>query len=42
MGLTNRELENELSRIAVSEADDTIVVQTPIPLLAACELFQNY
>lgn len=42
MGLTNRELENELSRIAVSEAADTIVIQTPIALLAAGEVLQNW
>ena len=35
MSLTNTELENELSRIAVSEAADSIVIYTDIPVLNA-------
>lgn len=35
MSLTNREIENELSRIAVSEAADSIVIYTDIPVLNA-------
>lgn len=42
MSLTNTQLENELSRIAVSEAADSIVIQTPIALLAAGEVLQNW
>jgi len=49
MSLTNTQLENELSRIAqlVQEESataerDTLVITTPIPLLAAGELLQNW
>jgi hypothetical protein len=42
MSLTNTELENELSRLAGVDAVDSVVIQTPIVLLATGEVLQNW